>query len=122
MKSLPKKINAKKQSFSEQVYPAKYFYMQPTDSVEVTNIIKKIRKRTNSGDDEISVAIVEKIAYSMPALINKIIETGIYPKIFKNSTFIPIYKNGNKLDPNNYLSISLTSNINKITEKIIKTD
>jgi hypothetical protein len=47
------------------------------------------------------------------------ISTGVYPSKLKMAKIIPIFKNGDKLDVNNYRPIYLLSNFNKIFEKLM---
>ena len=51
-------------------------------------------------------------------IINVILKTGIYPKSWKESFTIPIYKSGDKNDPNNYRGVSLLNCIPKIFNTI----
>ena len=48
------------------------------------------------------------------------IKRGKVLKDWKRADIMPIYKNGNKEEPLNYRSVSLTSIISKICEKVIK--
>ena len=45
--------------------------------------------------------------------------SGIFPDILKIAKVIPIQKNGNKNDRNNYRSFSILSTFSKILEKLI---
>lgn len=54
-------------------------------------------------------------------IFNMIFSTGIYPDNWKNGINIPLYKNGNPLDVNNYRGITLTSTLGKIFSTIINT-
>ena len=48
-----------------------------------------------------------------------ILKTGIYPKSWKESFTIPIYKPGDKNDPNNYRGVSLINCLPKIFNTIL---
>ena len=50
-------------------------------------------------------------------MINMPFNQGVFPNILKIANVIPIHKNGDKLDCNNYRPISVLSNIRKIYEK-----
>ena len=52
-------------------------------------------------------------------IFNVILKTGIYPKSWKESFTIPIYKSGDKNDPNNYRGISLINCLPKICNTIL---
>ena len=48
-----------------------------------------------------------------------ILKTGIYPKSWKESFTIPIYKSGDKNDPNNYRGVSLINCLPKIFNTLL---
>ena len=50
-------------------------------------------------------------------LINLSLETGVFPDDLKLARVIPIFKKGDLLQWNNYIAISLISNIRKIIKK-----
>ena len=52
-------------------------------------------------------------------IISDSITSGVFPSRLKNAKVIPIYKNGDVTDPNNYRPISLLSVFNRIIEKLI---
>ena len=47
------------------------------------------------------------------------INCGNYPSKLKHAKVIPIYKDGDEIDPNNYRPISLLSNFNRIFERLM---
>mgnify|MGYP000577381056 CR=1 FL=1 len=51
--------------------------------------------------------------------MNLSIQKGIYPLKLKHAKIVPVYKDGDELDPANYRPISLLSNINRIFEKLV---
>jgi hypothetical protein len=53
-------------------------------------------------------------------IFNVILKTGIYPKSWKESFTIPIYKSGDKNDPNNYRGVSLINCLTKICNTILE--
>ena len=60
----------------------------------------------------------KEISVPIEKLINLSFETGIFPDALKLTRIIPVFKNGDSLQCNNYRPISLTSNISKIMEKL----
>ena len=48
--------------------------------------------------------------------MNLSIQKGIYPLKLKHAKIVPVYKDGDELDPGNYRPICLLSNINRIFE------
>ena len=55
----------------------------------------------------------------LATIMNKSIEYGTYPSKLKHSKIIPVYKNEDEHNPNNYRPISLLSIINRIFEEIM---
>ena len=53
-------------------------------------------------------------------MINALIEEGKFPEHLKQAHVIPIYKKGDKEDPDNYQPISITSSLAKIFEQILR--
>ena len=60
----------------------------------------------------------KEISIPIEKLINLSFETGIFPDALKLTRIIPVLKNGDSMQCNNYKPISLTSNISKIMEKL----
>ena len=60
--------------------------------------------------------VVDPLVY----IFNLAISEGVFPSHFKKAIIIPIFKSGNRSLTTNYRPISLSSNIAKIFEKIIK--
>ena len=84
-------------------------YKAESDSTITYKVIKKaifdLKKGKSAGPDRI---LNEVIKYTNPVMINSymkifnvILKTGIYPNSWKESFTIPIYKSGDKNDPNN---------------------
>ena len=59
------------------------------------------------------------IAPSIAMMINKSIDSGIFPSQLKQAKVHPIFKGGDKSDPNNYRPISILPTVSKIFEKHI---
>jgi hypothetical protein len=64
-------------------------------------------------------AIANDIAPLFVHLINKMMENGTYPEVFKTAIVTPINKTGKTMDVNDYRPVSILTTFNKIAEKII---
>ena len=90
---------------------------------EVAEIISNLENKFSSGDDDIRNVLVKvsspvKVRY-LTFLINSSMNKGEFPKELKRGKFIPMHKNGSKLDENNYRPISLLNVWGKIYEKVV---
>ena len=98
-------------------------FMKPTDETEIANIIQSFISKTSSGFDNISNKLLKNILPGvitpLTILINQSIKEGIFPNLLKQAKVIPLYKNKDKDNPNNYRPISLLSSVSKVFEKVI---
>ena len=90
---------------------------------EIQKAIFDLKKGKSASPDRI---LNEVIKYTKSVMINSymkifnvILKTEIYPKSWKESFTIPIYKSGDKNEPNNYRGISLINCLPKICNTIL---
>ena len=62
----------------------------------------------------------EEIYVPLSEIFQKFVSTGEVPKDWKTANITCIFKKGNKQDPGNYSSVSLTSVICKLLDRTIK--
>ena len=63
--------------------------------------------------------IKSSISKPLKILINNSYMNGIFPQNLKIASVTPIFKSGSKLDPNNYIPISVLAILPKVHEKSI---
>ena len=100
------------------------FFINPTDKIEIINIINNISTNKATGPHSIPTDILHiikfYIAEPLADIINLSFEKGSFIENLKMSKVVPIFKEkGSHLDCNNYRPISLLSNLNKIVEKLM---
>ena len=99
------------------------FFLHPSDSVEIFNEINKLKDNKSPGIDDIPVKLIKVGAATLAPVLSHIfnlsINNGKYPDKLKEAKVIPIYKKGDRKDPENYRPISLLPCFNKIFEKLI---
>ena len=61
----------------------------------------------------------QTLSTPLAILLNKSVQSGIYPSKLKHAKIIPVFKNEHESDPNNYRPISLLSVFNRIFEKLM---
>ena len=98
-------------------------FLFPTDPDEINKLLSSLKPKKSSGHDNISTlflkGIKNQISDPLSALINKSLEAGYVPNIFKLAKVTPIYKAKNVQELTNYRPISLLPSMSKILEKII---
>ena len=94
-----------------------------TSSAEIVKIIRTLEPKNSCGHDLLSNRMLKKeiswFAKVLPQLINDSMKEGIFPKVLKLATIIPIFKKGEKDNMNNYRPIALLPVMSKIFEKVI---
>ena len=97
-------------------------YLQPTDKKEIANIISSLNSSKASGPNSIPYRILfllkNEISKQLADLFNLSFMTGVFPSVLKTAKVVPVFKKDWTLDYNNYLPISLLSNIEKILENL----
>ena len=85
---------------------------------EVKKILTKLKKKKAVGLDRLSNEIIKNTPIHFIEIIlqvfNKCLATGDIPKIWCYGPIRPIYKKGNKLNPNNYKGICVMNAILKV--------
>ena len=99
------------------------FFMTPSDPNEIYEVLKLLKPKKSAGHDKLSTyflkLINEKVATPISMLINKSLQTGVFPDSLKIAKVVPIYKVKAKDNFSNYRPISLLPSVSKILEKIV---
>ena len=90
---------------------------------EVYQILIKLKNGKANGPDDISNLLLKfcapTLAEPITHIINKSLSAGVFPLIWKTANVVPIFKQGNRENVENYRPISLLSNISKISERVV---
>ena len=87
----------------------------------IKNTILKSSQKTCSLPTSLFVECLDQLLLAVTAIINKSLQTGVFPSIFKEAIVIPLLKN-TSLDPNNLKNHRPVSNISflsKVIEKFV---
>ena len=99
------------------------FILTPTSPKEIEDAIKTLSLCKTLGPSGIPTKLLKQFskAISIPLyqLINLSFEKGIFPDSLKLASVIPVLKEGNSLECNNYRPMTLTSNISKVKVNLI---
>ena len=102
---------------------SKTFELRTTNSSDVFTLLSRLSKSKATGLDKISAKLIRKcpdlIANSLCTIFNRSITCGIFPDEWKCSKVIPLFKQGERFDLNNYRPISVTPIIAKVHERIV---
>ena len=99
------------------------FSFRPTTSSIVFTHLNRLSKTKSTGLDNISAKLIRECAdiISGPLcdLFNKSLMSGIFPDDWKCARVIPLFKQGESFDLNNYRPISVISVVAKVFERIV---
>ena len=91
--------------------------------MEIINIVNSGNSSKSSGVDNIDPyvgqTIIPQIANQLAHVFNKSLQTGIVPDKLKIAKVIPLYKNDNPEQLNNFRPISILPCFSKIIERIL---
>ena len=97
--------------------------MFDTDHYETYKLISKLVNKNSCAYDLVSnkilKATIDIITPYLVVLFNKCIKEGVFPNSFKLAEVIPLFKGGDRQDPDRYRPISLLPTIGKLFEKIL---
>ncbi|XP_065683265.1 uncharacterized protein LOC136096056 [Hydra vulgaris] len=74
----------------------------------------------NKKVQEFEIDFSDKIEAQPKDPVQKSLDSGCCPKVWKKANVTPLFKNRSRLEPGNYRPISLTSVVCKVMEKILR--
>ena len=89
----------------------------------MANILSFLNSNKASGPSSIAYRILfllkNEILKQFADLFNLSFMAGLFSSVLKTAKVVPVFRKDSKLDYSNYLPISLSSNIEKILEKLM---
>ena len=86
--------------------------------------LEKLNKFKGSGPDNIHPHVLSETAATicnpLSMIFNESLEVGETPEDWRNANVTPIFKKGDRNDPANYRPVSLTSQVCKVLESIVR--
>ena len=99
------------------------FSIQHTDETVVEKLIHQLSLVTAVGVDGIAArvlqAAVKPLSIIISKLINKSLDTGVFPNDLNVARVSLIFKSGNRTDPGNYRPISVLPTISELYERVV---
>ena len=93
------------------------------DENKVINLISKLNANSAMGPDNLGnsfyIKCKNELSKSICFIFRTFLNKGLYPKFWKVSKVVPIFKEGDKKSVENYRPISLLCNISKIFERLL---
>ena len=98
------------------------FRFSPVYTSDTLKILLATKASKATGPDLIPAKIIKDIAHEIAApltfLVNRSLQTGIFPTTEKIAKINPVYKSGEHADVDNYRPISVLNIISKVVERI----
>ena len=99
------------------------FHTSNTDLSEIIDSLRDLDPKKSCGYDMITNRVLREtsfiIAPYLIKLFNNCIEKAVFPDCFKIAKVTPLFKGGDKHDPNSYRPISLLPCLGKLLEKLL---
>ena len=90
----------------------------PITIKEIQHKIKTLKNGKACGIDSINSEMLKhsnlKLQLAMQKHFNLVLATGYYPSVWNKGLISPIFKNGDRYNPNNYRGICVNSNLSKL--------
>ena len=116
-------INKPNEHCIDEPYSSKLVSFDITKD-EVFELLSKVNPSKSAGDDDIHPRVLRECALELAEPLYKIfqesINSGCVPQSWKTATITPIFKSDDRSLPENYRPISITSQVGKLLEKIMR--
>ena len=93
------------------------------ETSHISSIISKLNSKKAHGHDDIAINMLklakDEITYPIKLILEKCVQTGKYPSLWKKANVQPVHKKNSRQDKSNYRPISLLPIFSKIFEKIL---
>ena len=104
-------------------YPLDSLSQLHVGETEVLAALKAVSPYKACGPDNISARIVAEcaaeLAVPLTVLYRASVQSGVFPKRWKNANIVPIFKKGDRRDASNYRSVSLLPLFGKVLERVV---
>jgi Reverse transcriptase (RNA-dependent DNA polymerase) len=102
------------------------FTINNTGPVHVIDVVKSMPSKSSNDCNQVSIKLIKYVIYEIAVPLSHIfqlsIQSGIFPERFKASRVVPVFKQGDPKNCDNYRPIALVNSFSKILEKMVATD
>ena len=99
------------------------FEFFPVSDLQLLIMVKSLQNKNSSGVDCLSNNLLKKaipyLLQPLKLLINQSLETGYVPPQMALAKVVPLHKEGNKKEFNNYRPVAIISTVGKLIEKVV---
>jgi hypothetical protein len=96
------------------------FQILPCDILKAARKMKGKLSRTPEGIPTYFIKkVITALLQPLTAIFNRSLTSGVVPEQWKKALVIPIFKKGDRRDPNDYRPVSLTSGFSRLEEAVI---
>jgi hypothetical protein len=92
--------------------------------VEVSRSLKRLRADKSGGPDNVKrkllLELYEEVSQPLCLIFNKSMEESVVPQDWRIANACPIYKHGSRSQAENYRPVSLTSQVCKVFETLVR--
>ena len=109
-------------SYMQTVNVQQSIFLNATDAIEVSTILKTIKTKSTGWDDihiDVLKQSTDTLMDTLVYLINSSLSQGIFPNELKIARVLPLFKSGNSKLVSNYRPVSILPVLSKIFEKVI---
>ena len=123
--NLAEKVPKCTKTFSDFLGPSSEgnFQFSELSADRLYNFVKKMKPKMSFGEDLVSNKALQFVAPTilrpLKHLINLSLRTGYFPQKFKIAKIVPIHKDSDRHEFNNYRPISLLSSLSRLLESIV---
>ncbi len=119
---LASQISDSESEYMNTIYPPT-FSLKEIMPNEVQEIIAKLSPSKACREDGVTAHLLkdagDTVIGPLTHIFNMSIKTKCFPSVWKNAGVTPIFKDGERDDPNNYRQISLLPLISKVQERLV---
>lgn len=98
-------------------------YLNKTTESEILEILQGFANKKSGGPDGVPPSLLRSAAVYLAKplcyIVNKSLETGVFPQVLKTARVTPVFKSGDTQNVKNFRPISIVSVFSKVFEAVV---